>query len=369
MSDNEPPEINSPFKPRDPRDMADLMRKGQIDSSKGYSLKSLPLGTKLLAAGLLGLLLMTGIWVFTGSDDDEGEIPEIMAEGDGSFKTEPGEKETLKIPHEDKHLYAALDKRSDNFKNSRDKIVDAPEETIDHNKEGESTTALETGSDHISKKDKDAMAQENPPGVEVIDQPGTRHNQSPEDMASHLSPNPQDTQGNDHEAGGAMIETGTEASADQKVVIVQERNVETQPQDLQSQQKAAVIEKPAAQETPIKSKSDMKAPAPQASAPVKSLATKTRLGRASAKPAQESYWLQVGSLPTAESAEREKERIMHLCRDQISGRILKIKRVDLGRKLGIRYRIYCGTFDNRKDAISIQKKLAKKKIDSFVAKL
>lgn len=59
-------------------------------------------------------------------------------------------------------------------------------------------------------------------------------------------------------------------------------------------------------------------------------------------PTQENYWLQLASLPTAAAAEQEWQRLQNQYRGELRNHPYRIVRIDLGKRIGIRYRIQCG---------------------------
>lgn len=82
-----------------------------------------------------------------------------------------------------------------------------------------------------------------------------------------------------------------------------------------------------------------------------------------------SYCLQVGSMASQAQAQKEITRLKERCAQTLGAQnTYKIQRVDLGKKLGIRYRIYTGAFATKADAEMAKNNLKTQKVDALVVR-
>ena len=337
------------------REALDSVRNSRMKSASkgGFAGKfhlSMPVKITVIALIFAGVVL--SIWTMKSprSFMDDDDLPTIANDfGADAFKAAPREEDAIQVPHSDKEFYSELEpEKPIQNKEALREIPEAPSEQM-------SQEALFVEANKISEAE--AVSEEKAENKEL--------------QASKVSSTAEESSAQPiveaKKVDVAVVEAANDAPATYKapaptVDINKPRKTldmaigETQQairRTTQSLMHDRSLSKSKLAQATTAVEKDISAPqtAPKAVAVSKTVSVKASAAASQAigvttasATATGAYWVQIASLPTQAAAQKEWTRLQRKAPQALKGQNYKTVRVDLGKPMGIRYRVHVGPF-------------------------
>ena len=311
---------------------------------------NLSMPVKISAIALIFAGIVLSVWTMKSSRSfmDDDDLPTIANDfGADTFKVAPGEEDAIQVPHSDKEFYSELEPAKLTLNKEEFRATpEAPSEQV-------SQEALFVEASNVPETAVSAEESVEKPTVEASAAPAKKEVHSIVPIEEIKGPDITVVEAANDASKTYKAPAPTVSNAPRKTL---EMAIHETQRDIHKKAAALVRDRSLSKDqlggdkvAVRKGMSDQRASSAaminvSTSTPSKAKTDSLAVATTTSVAGDRVYWVQIASLPTQASAQKEWVRLQGKAPKTLKGQDYKTVRVDLGKPKGIRYRVHVGPF-------------------------